>query len=335
MMNARVATAVLMFGAVGGVHAGGIATLYESYLRYEFAGRVADTGATLCEGLQPADAAAVREALDGWKSAQTHRVKQDLGREFGDAAQERFGGFVEILLDAEKKGDALYLGAVGRSFGFAQAPADYAALRQAVMSGPMAEDMQASAFILGSLQSWTQWKREGRPTPPLTAWLTRSKTGHAAPAAAPKPKAPRPPPDSVSALAAAEAAPQMTLPEEGAEESLSPLAAYSDLVKQKRDQMFKDATEASEQLLAQRKEWEEDVAAKKTAAAEADAEAVKKHAEALAQADKDALEQQQNSWKNKLKGVASALVSSTVGAFTGGVGTQAGEKLAEAVFKKD
>ena len=99
--------------------------------------------------------------------------------------------------------------------------------------------------------------------------------------------------------------------------------------------MFKDAKAAAEQLETQRKEWEEDYATKKTQQAEAEAEAYKKWSEAMAQADKDALEQRQNSWQAKLKGIAGALVSSTVGAFTGGVGTRAGEKLAKAIFDED
>ncbi len=333
-MKIGIVAGVLLAAHCAVASAAGMATLYTSYLRYEIAGKVSDMGASLCEGLVPADAAAVREALEGWKSAQTQRVRRELEAEFGDVAQERFGGFIETLLGAEEKNESLYLVALGRAFELASPPSDYAALRQTVMAGPMAEDMKASAFILGSLQSWTQWKREGRPAPPLTAWLTRSEAGKdATQTTAPKPKAVPPPPGSVAALAAAEGGSQFAVPEEGEEEAPSPLAAYSDLVKQKREQMFKDSTAASEQLLAQRKEWEDDQAQKKTAAAEAEAESVKKHAEALAQADKDAIEQQQNSWQNKLKGVASALVSSAVGAFTGGVGTQAGEKLAEAVFK--
>ena len=46
------------------------------------------------------------------------------------------------------------------------------------------------------------------------------------------------------------------------------------------------------------------------------------------------LEQQQNSWGNKLKTVVGTTISAAGGAFLGGIGTQAGQKAADALFNK-
>ena len=62
---------------------------------------------------------------------------------------------------------------------------------------------------------------------------------------------------------------------------------------------------------------------------------MKRHADKLAATEKDALEQRKNSWGNRLKSIVGATVSAATGAFTGGIGTRAGQEAANAIFKPD
>jgi hypothetical protein len=61
---------------------------------------------------------------------------------------------------------------------------------------------------------------------------------------------------------------------------------------------------------------------------------MKNQADKLATAEKDALDQRQNSWGACLKTIVGSLVSSATGAFTGGIGARAGEEAVNAVFGK-
>jgi hypothetical protein len=160
------------------------------------------------------------------------------------------------------------------------------------------------------------------PPIPLAAWLARAEP------AAP----PAPPPSRGAQLAGAEAeAPPVD--DEALQGAASSLDGFSRLRQDRRQRAFADAEKAMTQVAAERTAVEQEAAARKLAAAQADAEAVKKQAARLAAADAEALEQRKNSWGNKLKGLAGSLISATTGAFTGTIGAEAGRRAAGELFQ--
>jgi FtsZ-binding cell division protein ZapB len=105
--------------------------------------------------------------------------------------------------------------------------------------------------------------------------------------------------------------------------------------KKRSERRLEEAQAGMEQVASERQAAEEEYAAKKTAAAQAEAEAMKRHADKLAATEKDALEQRKNSWVNRLKSIVGATVSAATGAFTGGIGTRAGQEAANAIFRPE
>jgi hypothetical protein len=85
----------------------------------------------------------------------------------------------------------------------------------------------------------------------------------------------------------------------------------------------------------ERRAAEDEAAARKLAAAQAEADAVRKQAEKLAAAESEAIEQRRNSWSGRLKSVLTTAIGATSGAFLGNVGSRAGEAAAEALFNSD
>ena len=75
-----------------------------------------------------------------------------------------------------------------------------------------------------------------------------------------------------------------------------------------------------------------DRAARKLEAAKRDAEAVKRHAQQLAATQEEIIKQRQRSWSARLKRIAGALISSTTGAFTGGIGERAAQEAVNDLF---
>ncbi|MBO4448059.1 MAG: hypothetical protein J5807_01065, partial [Kiritimatiellae bacterium] len=76
----------------------------------------------------------------------------------------------------------------------------------------------------------------------------------------------------------------------------------------------------------------EEYNAKKQAAAAAEAAAMQAQAQKLAAAEQEAVEQDQNSWKTRVKGIVSSAAGAAGSAFLGGVGSRVGEAAAQAVF---
>lgn len=69
--------------------------------------------------------------------------------------------------------------------------------------------------------------------------------------------------------------------------------------------------------------------------AAAEADNMTAQAEKLAAVEKEALEQRQSSWGNRIKNIFSSTVGAATGAFTGGVGARAGQEAVDAVFGED
>lgn len=86
----------------------------------------------------------------------------------------------------------------------------------------------------------------------------------------------------------------------------------------RREKALEVAKVGMSQVAEERRAAEEEEASRKTAAAQAEAEA---------------LEQRKNSFAGRVKQVLTATISAAGGAFFGGIGSRAGEAAAEAVFK--
>jgi hypothetical protein len=116
-------------------------------------------------------------------------------------------------------------------------------------------------------------------------------------------------------------------------ETPAALDSFAQARQDRRQRALEEAQAGMQQVASERDAAEREYAARKTASAQAEAEAIKRQADKLASTETEALEQRKNSWGNKLKGILSATIGAATGAFTGGIGTEAGTRLADAIFE--
>jgi hypothetical protein len=269
------------------------------------------------------DAAQVQPSLTAWTEAQLAATKGALNARLGEQSRERFEQFVADYSIAESQVDVRFLKSLVAGLGLEQnPPRTYQALHELVATTLLTSDIQAASKFLSDLQTWLKLKANTPDTPPLQAWLQRDQ---------PRPAAAAPAPVRTQLLAEREAAPAEF--KSGAEPGPSMRATYAAARKERQARNMEAAQAGMQQVAAERQAAEQELAAHKTAAAQAEGEAMKSHAQKLAAVEQQALEQQQNSWGNKLKGVVGATISAAGGAFLGGIGTQAGQVAADALFK--
>lgn len=211
-------------------------------------------------------------------------------------------------------------------------PAGFAALRGEVAKGDIAADFASAGKFLGDVQSWLRLREKGEKLP-LVAWLERdSKTPPSqvsrpasAKANAAKPKNRR------NSLRDAEAAPGpfVEAPDDGG----SVLGTFGASRKMRREKALKDAEVGMAQVAEQRRIADEEYNARMHAAASAEAAAMQAHAQKLAAAEQQAVIQDQNSWKTRIKGIVAAAAGAAGSAFLGTVGGRVGEAAANAVFR--
>jgi hypothetical protein len=322
---------IATLGCWGATPSPNATVLLRSYYRYLVTQQVGEQVQTLTAQLPKHDMAEVQAAMAAWTGQRMEVVRQELLAQFGEEGRLKFEKFFTAYSAAESKNDPQFLHAIGDALGANQPyPADFAALRQLGVTAWLQPDIQASSRFLTDVQMWLQLKDRTPNMPPLAAWLARDLP-------APKPvakvrAAPRPPPTIAQQLAGAEA----PLPEFKPEDETTianPLDSFIAQRKERRDRIAKEAQEAMASVAAERQQAEQELAAKKQAEAQADAEAVKNHAQRLAQAENDAMEQEKNSWTTKLKGLVGATISAAGGAFFGGIGAQAGQMAANLIFQ--
>ena len=211
-------------------------------------------------------------------------------------------------------------------------PAEYAALRGEVAKGDIAADFASAGKFLGDVQSWLRLREKGEKLP-LVAWLERdSKTPPSqvsrpasAKANAAKPKKRR------NSLRDAEAAPGpfVEAPDDGG----SVLGTFGASRKMRREKALKDAEVGMAQVAEQRRIADEEYNARIQAAAAAEAAAMQAHAQKLAAVEQQAVIQDQNSWKTRIKGIVAAAAGAAGSAFLGTVGGRVGEAAANAVLR--
>ena len=305
------------------------AVLGQCYLKFMLYQQVAAQANGVAAEAPQADQDQIRKAAADWSASKTRSVRSLLTARFQDDARGKFEQFVADYTTAEKTADPEFLARMIAAFGFAPAPADYASLRKSAIDSFLQPDVAEGSKWLGEVQTWADVRAKTPGTPDLSIWLTRDQ-----PAAAAKPaKQKKPAVKKPDTLADAEA--EMGEFAAGEEDVANPLDNFDEMRKKRSERKLEEAQAGMEQVASEREAAEQEYAAKKTAAAQAEAEAMKRHADKLAATEKDALEQRKNSWVNRLKSIVGATVSAATGAFTGGIGTRAGEEAANAIFKPE
>ena len=297
------------------------AVLAPAYLRSLLVQQVSEQAQTLI-AKAPADyQAQISESVKNWSAKTQARVRTDLQNQFGDAARTRFERFIATYTDCESRGDTAFLSRLTAESGLSPTPTNYVSFRRGATGTWLKSDIQSASKLLSDLQSWLDLTRSHpADLPPLSVWLQRDQSTTRQP---PSRKAPT--------LADSEAAAPAEV-DDGGHSAAGALDSFGSMRKTRRDQAHQQAQAGMQQIAAERETWEQENANQKSTQAQAESENIKKHAEQLAQADKDAIDQYKDSWEMKLKTVASATVGSAVGAFTGTIGSQAGQKAADAIF---
>ncbi len=297
--------------------------LLESLFRFRVASQAAAQAVELGTRAGGDASEQIAAAASRWGDEANESIREDLETAMGDGAREAFAGFVESFSAAEASGDAAYLAALGRELRWPHPPEDYDTLRQVVVHNKLGDDIAESARFLGEVQTWIDVRRRSQGAPPLRDWLDRDDPPAPA-SAAPRARPPNPLRDAEAPAGEYR----------GGEEPVgNALDAFGSARGARRQKALEQAQAGMQQVAEERRTAEDELAAKKIAAAQAESEAVKKQAEKLAAAESEALEQRKNSWSGRLKQIATATIGAAGGAFFGGIGSRAGEAAAQAVFK--
>jgi hypothetical protein len=290
--------------------------LIVQYLRFALAGQVGQQMAQLAEGQDEGRRAELRRVSDDWQAGRKGSIRAELQKHFGPQGRTRFEAFVNEWMRAEGTRDADVLRRYVAAFSFdPPGPASFADLRSRVLQDHLGPDMQDASALLARAQSWVESPAGGS----LAARVADmgGKTANARPAAR-------------NPLREEEGGTQDW--QAPGEEEGSPLDAFGKARQERRERALEEAQAGMQQVAEERRAAEEEYAQKKMAEAQADAEAVKRQADRLAATEQEALEQRQKSWGNRLKSIVGATLSAATGAFTGGIGTRAGQEAASALF---
>ncbi len=291
-------------------------TLLFNYLRYKVAQNAMSQAMNLAEDEGKVVQKEVREVSADWLTARNKRIRADLEAELGENAADNFKTFWVEFEQAEADNDKDYLANLAAASGVSNA-SSYAKLRKAMLEGALASDVEAGSFLLTAVQRWIEAVDDNKlETGTLPEWLRGEieiKT------------------EPVDPLEAAEAEAEPYVADPKAK-TVSPLDSFVSARKAKRKKALEDAKAGMQQVATERKDAEAKYAARVKAAAEADAANIKRYADRLSSAQKEAFEQRKNSFGNRLKNVVSATVGAATGAFTGGLGAKAGEAAVDAIW---
>lgn len=305
-------------------------TMMEAYFRYLLGCQIPIQASGLAAEA-PADIQEqVSQAASQWTADLMARVRASLERQWKEDARSKFSLFVATYTTAEKDGDIAFLRSLAKDSGLSSPlPESYAELHGMVTAGWLKPDVDSGAALLGEIQTWMDVQSRNADTPPLSAWLARNASRMKTGSVRMEPAKP----SRRDTLRNAEAAPADF--QGNADQAPAAMDTFAQARQERRQRALEEAQAGMEQVAAERDAAEREYAARKTAAAQAEAEAIKRQADKLAASETEALEQRKDSWGNKLKGVLSATVGAATGAFSGGIGTEAGTRLADAIFNAD
>lgn len=308
-----------------------------AYLRYNLMSEMVRQ-ATGMAGEDEALAEEISDFLNTWSSGQKTRIKSQLTNVFGDDSREAFESFVSELSQAQNDGDAEYLADLADALVLDDPPpGDFSELLSRAADQYIASDLKAMGDRLGEIQTWVELKQSEEEVPPLSIWMAQFVHVQKAPVIEAEEIEEPPPPPEPKPMTEMERLAAMEMPlgqvQGKPQETENPMDAFSTTQKERRARVVEEAHAQMEQIAAERAAAEERYASRKLAAAQADAEAMKQMAEQFAAVEKEALEQRKNSWGNRLKRIVGSVVSATTGAFTGSIGTRAGQEAANALFE--
>lgn len=297
--------------------------LLHAYLRFNLAQQVNEQALSVAEKLSGEEAEAVRNVADEWVDDEADAVRKMIEARFGDRARDRFEHFVSTYTAAEGAGDSAYLAQLVAAVGAGSGIDDYSALRRWMLDGVLAPQLAAGIRLLSEMETWADVRSKQPDTPGLDVWLARDVGS--------KPAAPVTPRRPVNPLAAAEA--PSTPWNDETQPTGSALDQFAARRRDRREQALQSAQAGMQQLAMERQAAEQDLAARRMAEAQADADAMRAQAQRQAAAESEAMAQRENSFGSRIKRVIGATVSASVGAFTGGVGAEAGRRAAEELFR--
>lgn len=301
--------------------------LLRSFIRFSLTQEVQTQAVGLAKGLPGKDADQIHDVARGWFNREMAILRKDLERTFGNTAKDRFRKFVAEYTSAEKAGDLEYLAHLSSETGLTNPPPDFVTLRKMALKRWTGNQISAGTRLLSEIQTWIDVRSKQSDAPPLQAWLARNqKPGQAIAEISHPGEPPRP----VNSLANAEA----TGPEWNPSQAPvgSSMDAFSQMRREKRDKAMQDSQAGMQQMAMERQAAEQEYGARKMAEAQADADAVRAHAQKLAGVESEALAQRENSWGNRLKRIVGGTVSAGLGAFTGGIGREAGRRASKEIF---
>lgn len=305
--------------------------LLESVYRLGIGSQVSERAKALVRGLDVSDVVEVEVAIDAFRLGLGEHIRLALGDVFGGSARELFGTFVEQFTEAEAASDLAFLVRVTELSDLeVVTPVEtYDALRTIVIGDWLKADVAAAVAFLVDVQTWLDLRERNADVPSLRDWLDRGRPVQVEAVAEPERESVR----RRNPLRDAEA---KANPFEGVDDADGgSLDQFGAARAERRRKAMDEARSGMQQVAEERRTAEEEAASRKLAAAQAEAEAVRKHAERLAAAESDAIEQRRNSWGNRLKSVLTTTIGATSGAFLGNIGSRAGEAAAEAVFNTE
>lgn len=302
--------------------------LLKSVYRLSVVEQIATQAKKLTEQSDAQQSQEVEIAVEEYRSSTGETIRAELEAMFGNSAREEFGGFVEAFSKAEAEKNLEFLARIIGSAGeWSKAPASYVELRRAMVEDVLKEDIAAAGNFLSEIQTWLDLQMKAEDVPKLSDWLSRDNPVKPAVETPAKPKRKQNPLRDAEASAVDY--------EGGDEDGAGSLESFGAARSERRQKSLEDARAGMQQIAEERRVAEDEVASKKMAAAQAEAEAVRKHAEKLASSESEAIEQRKNSWSGRLKSILSTTIGATSGAFLGNVGSRAGEAAADAVFNTE
>ncbi len=310
------------------------AALLNGYMRYLLCMQVQQQADLVAQNAKDGDSKQVADYAASWFSGRMEGVRKDLVDKFGDDAQSKFVSFMKDYDAAEKNNDKNYLTQLCSGAGMSAAMQDYKVFKQTYLESNLRDDLGMVSTLLSELQTWADLRCRTNGVPELDFWINRHSS------AVKNEVVIRPDqiavikkvkkPSIIDPLESAEAG--VTAMEEQEDEPDSPMDMFSDMRSKRRDRALEEAQAGMQQIAQERQAAEQEYAAKKTAAAQAEADNLKNHADKIAASEKDAIDQQANSWSTRLKSIVGATVGAATGAFTGGLGATAGQMAVNAVF---
>ncbi len=296
--------------------------LLRAYMRYSLSNEIRAQALSMADAMEAPEAEQVRDITLSWFEDEIASLRQDLDKRFGTDAREYFARFVDEYTTAENAGDRDYLDRISARTGLREPPPDYAALRRLALERWLQAPLREGTRLLSEMQTWAEVRARLPQTPALDFWLARW---------APEPVAEHPPRPPVNPLAAAEAPPaEWSAPRDTSGSSLD---AFARRRRERREQALIDAQAGMQQMTMERQAAEQEYGARKLAEAQAEAEAMRSQAHKMAAVEAEAIAQRENSWGNRIKRIVGGTVSAGLGAFTGGIGAEAGRRAADELFR--